>query len=283
MPEEYPGWMLDRQARRPRAGGEGVRLPPPAAGRRFQREGKLLRKVKWGVLGVAKIATSKRSSRRCSGARSSRNRGDRLARSRPRRRTRRRRHPAQLRLVRRIAGRSGNRGHLQPVAQSPARRWTVKALDAGKHVLCEKPIALNAAEAQANCRRARSQRPARHRGFHGAPSSAVASGARAGTRRDASARCARCSRRSHSLPRWSIRTTCATGPRVWRRRALRCGRYPIVTARYVFGAEPSVSLRWWIATRSSSTDRLASALLEFPGGRHLTFTRRRRNRRRTSG
>ena len=50
------------------------------------------------------------------------------------------------------------------------------------------------------------------------------------------------------------------------------GCYAILTARYIFGAEPTrvvATIDW---DPKFKTDRLASALLEFPGGRHLTFT-----------
>ncbi len=50
------------------------------------------------------------------------------------------------------------------------------------------------------------------------------------------------------------------------------GCYAILTARYIFGAEPIrvvAAIDW---DPKFKTDRLASALLEFPGGRHLTFS-----------
>ena len=50
------------------------------------------------------------------------------------------------------------------------------------------------------------------------------------------------------------------------------GCYAILTARYVFGAEPTrvvATIDW---DPKFKTDRLASALLEFPGGRCLTFS-----------
>ena len=50
------------------------------------------------------------------------------------------------------------------------------------------------------------------------------------------------------------------------------GCYAILTARYIFGAEPTrvvATIDW---DPKFKTDRLASALLEFPGGRQLTFT-----------
>jgi predicted dehydrogenase len=146
--------------------------------------------------------------------------------------------------------------------------WTVKALDAGKHVLCEKPIALNAAEAQAIIE-------ARDRsGKHVVEAFMV---------------------RYH--PQWlRIRELVRQGrigtvgaiqsaflftvldPKNVRNRAdsgggalYDVGCYPIVTARYVFGAEPERAIALIDRDPELGIDRLTSGLLEFPGGRQLGF------------
>ena len=50
------------------------------------------------------------------------------------------------------------------------------------------------------------------------------------------------------------------------------GCYAILTARYIFGAEPSRVVAALDVDPRFGTDRLASAVIEFPGLRHLTFT-----------
>src|ERR1700735_692650 len=50
------------------------------------------------------------------------------------------------------------------------------------------------------------------------------------------------------------------------------GCYAILTARYLFGAQPTRGVATIDLDPQFKPDRLAGALLEFPGGRHLTFT-----------
>jgi len=147
--------------------------------------------------------------------------------------------------------------------------WSVRALQAGKHVLCEKPIALNAAEAQL----------------------LVAA-------REASGKLVAEAFMVRHHPQWQRTRELAQSGRIGEVRAIQTffsyylvdpanvrnqadigggglfdiGCYAIATARYVFGAEPLRVAALIERDPQLRIDRLTSALMEFPGNRHLTFT-----------
>jgi predicted dehydrogenase len=147
--------------------------------------------------------------------------------------------------------------------------WTVKALEAGKHVLCEKPIALNAAEAQ----------------------SIVAARDRSG-KRVIEAFMVRCH------PQWHRVRSLVRDGRIGKVRAVQSaftfpvtspdnvrnrpdygggalydvGCYPIVTARYLFGTEPERAIALLDRDPALGVDRVTSGLVAFPGGEQLLLT-----------
>jgi predicted dehydrogenase len=147
--------------------------------------------------------------------------------------------------------------------------WTVKALEAGKHVLCEKPIALDAVQAQA----------------------IVAARDRSG-RRVIEAFMVR------FHPQWHRVRTLVRDGRIGKVRVLQSaftfpvaspdnvrnrleygggalydvGCYPIVTARYLLGTEPERVIALVDRDPALAVDRLTSGLVAFPGGEHLLLT-----------
>jgi predicted dehydrogenase len=146
--------------------------------------------------------------------------------------------------------------------------WTMRALEAGKHVLCEKPIALDAAEAQTLlAARARSGKlvaeafmvrfhPQWRRAHELAHSGAIGA-----------LRAIQTFFSYHLLDPTNIRNKPPGGGALYD-----IGCYAILTARYVFGAEPMRVIASIDRDPAMGTDRLVSALAEFPGGRQLTFT-----------
>jgi len=145
---------------------------------------------------------------------------------------------------------------------------SIRAAEAGKHVLCEKPIALTAEEAQ----------------------SLIAVRDRTGVRIEEAFMV-----RHH--PQWRRARELVREGRIGRLRAIQAffsynnpdpanirnmadiggggiydiGCYPVVTARFLFEAEPTRVVALVERDPVMKTDRLASAVLEFPEG-HATFT-----------
>jgi predicted dehydrogenase len=227
-----------------------------------------LRKVRWGVLGVAKIAVEKVIPAMQRGELSQ---IDAIAS----RDLKKARAAADGLGIARAYGSyeelladPGIEAVYNPLPNELHVPWTIKALEAGKHVLCEKPIALSADEA-------RSLIPVReHSGRLVAEAFMV---------------------RFH--PQWRRARELAVSGEIGSPSAIQTffsyrlldptnvrnrppgggglydiGCYAVLTARYIFGAEPIrvvATLDWDPDFR---TDRLVSAILEFPGGRHLTFT-----------
>src|SRR5271156_5136658 len=224
--------------------------------------------VRWGVLGVAKIATEKVIPAMQRGEVS------RIAAIASR-------DPERARAAAAALGIPKAHGSYEALLADPDIDaiynplpnelhvpWTERALAAGKHVLCEKPIALDADEARR----------------------LVASRDRSG-KLVAEAFMVRYHpqwRRVHEIVRsgeigevGAIQTLFAyrlEDPANIRNKPpgggglYDIGCYAILTARYIFGAEPArvvATIDW---DPKFKTDRLASALLEFPGGRHLPFS-----------
>ncbi|MBI1774594.1 MAG: Gfo/Idh/MocA family oxidoreductase [Proteobacteria bacterium] len=147
--------------------------------------------------------------------------------------------------------------------------WTLKALAAGKHVLCEKPIALNAAEAGTLIRA-----------------------------RDASGRQVLEAFMVRQHPQWLRARELVRAGRIGALRAISTvfayhnvdpanvrnqadigggglydiGCYAVVTARFIMEAEPTRVVATIERDPNFRTDRLSSALMDFPGGRQVTFT-----------
>jgi predicted dehydrogenase len=145
--------------------------------------------------------------------------------------------------------------------------WTVRALEAGKHVLCEKPIALNAAEAETLlATRGRSGKlvaeafmvrfhPQWRRAHEIAQSGEIGA-----------LRAIQTFFSYHLLDPTNIRNKPPGGGALYD-----IGCYAILTARYIFGAEPTRVAATMDVDPVMGTDRLVSGLAEFPGGRQLSF------------
>ena len=147
-------------------------------------------------------------------------------------------------------------------------RGPVRALEAGKHVLCEKPIGLNAGEAksliEARDRAGRLVAEAFMVRFHPQWRRArelVKSG------EIGSVSAIQTFFSYHLVDPENVRNRPPGGGGLYD-----IGCYAVLTARYIFGAEPVRVAAILDRDPKFETDRLGSAVLEFPGGRHLTFS-----------
>jgi predicted dehydrogenase len=228
----------------------------------------MTRKVSWGVLGVAKIGVEKVIPAMQKGALS---RIDAIAS----------RDIGRARSAAEKLGIAKAYGSYEELLADPAIEaiynplpnelhvpWTLRALAAGKHVLCEKPIALDAREAEALlAARASSGKqvaeafmvrfhPQWRRAHELAHSGAIGD-----------LRAIQTFFSYHLTDPTNIRNKPPGGGALYD-----IGCYAILTARYIFNAEPTRVFAAVDRDPAMGTDRLISGIAEFPNGRQLTFT-----------
>jgi len=224
--------------------------------------------VQWGVLGVAKIATEKvipalqKASNGQVAAIASRDGARAKAAA------------AQLGIARAYGSYEDLLADPEieaiynPLPNEWHVEWTEKALAAGKHVLCEKPIALTAPESErlVAARKSSGKLVAEAFMVRFHPQwRRVRELVRAGAIGDALAIQTLFTYRL--LDPANVRNRPPGGGGLYD-----IGCYAILTARYAFGAEPTRVAATLDIDPAFGTDRLGGAILEFPGGRHLTFT-----------
>jgi predicted dehydrogenase len=227
-----------------------------------------VRKVKWGVLGVAKIAVEKVIPAMQKGdasqivAIASRDPGKARA-------------AADKLGIERAFGSYEELladGDIEavynPLPNELHVPWTIRALEARKHVLCEKPIALDADEARALlAARERSGRLVAEAFMVRYHPQWRRAKELAGTGAIGEPRAIQTFFSYRLLDPDNVRNRPPGGGGLYD-----IGCYAILSARYIFGAEPTRVAATIDRDPNFLTDRLAGAILEFPGGRHSTFT-----------
>ena len=123
-----------------------------------------------------------------------------------------------------------------PLPTSQHVEWAAKAAEAGKHVLVEKPLALDAKDIAPLIEAARPQEGADLRSLHGHLPPAMDQGARADRGRRDRHGCAMC--RAPSPITMSTPRTCATMLSLGGGALPDIGVYPTVSTRFVTGKEP---------------------------------------------
>ncbi len=144
--------------------------------------------------------------------------------------------------------------------------WTLRAARAGKHVLCEKPMGMTAADAEAlrACPKDRLVMEAFMVRFH--PQWIRARElVRAG--RLGEVRALQMLFAYNNPDPANIRNRLETGGGA----LMDIGCYPVVGARFLLDADPVRVIALVDRDPVFGTDRLSSAILDFGGGRHLTF------------
>ena len=144
--------------------------------------------------------------------------------------------------------------------------WCLKAIQAGKHVLCEKPIAMNAREAEpliaARERTGMLIEEAfqiRNHPQWAALRGVIDSGEIGAVRGVQALMC------YHNRNPADIRNNPATGGGA----LYDIGSYAVTGCRMAFGAEPTRALGLFERDPDFGTDRLASAILQFPAGQAM--------------
>lgn len=141
--------------------------------------------------------------------------------------------------------------------------WTIKAAEAGKHVLCEKPIGLNAGEAQqllavrdrAGVKIQEAFMVRTHPQWIGARE--LVSSGRIGELRAIHGFFTYFNRDPQNI---------RNQPEIGGGALLDIGCYPITMSRFIFGVEPQRVLGLIDRDPELGTDRLTSAILDFPSG-----------------
>ncbi|CAJ1315419.1 Gfo/Idh/MocA family oxidoreductase [Paenibacillus sp. PK4536] len=157
-----------------------------------------------------------------------------------------------------------------PLPNHLHKEWTIKSAEAGKHVLCEKPAALDAQEAAEMvdvCRRSgvlfAEGFMYRYHPKHARVRDIIESG-EIGTIRSMHGRFT--SNNAEDIDNVRYRREMGGGS------LYDLGVYPVSAARMYFGSEPvAVTVQGFFSSKHDHVDMMASGLIEFPGSASLTF------------